>query len=200
MTEGIGVEGGREVVAAAPKDVDVGHRGSAVCEAEEGVVVEGRGGREEVGESKAVAMDGRWGQDLGRVLSKVINKYNFHNFLELVPEVRELVNDFYARCLMALALVRNEFYDVRNKLQTMMQTVEKEIKQKRKKNTWRGMGGGACGGRAARAGAISGRLLCEGRGASAGRGICGVGADAGRGGGGGARGGAVRWCRRGSWR
>jgi hypothetical protein len=29
--------------------------------------------------------------------SKVIDNYNFRNFLELVPEVRELVNDFYAR-------------------------------------------------------------------------------------------------------
>jgi hypothetical protein len=29
--------------------------------------------------------------------SKVIDNHNFRDFLELVPEVRELVNDFYAR-------------------------------------------------------------------------------------------------------
>jgi len=29
--------------------------------------------------------------------SKVIDNSNFRNFLELVPEVRELINDFYSR-------------------------------------------------------------------------------------------------------
>lgn len=29
--------------------------------------------------------------------SKVIDNVNFRNFLELVPEVRELINDFYSR-------------------------------------------------------------------------------------------------------
>lgn len=29
--------------------------------------------------------------------SKVIDNINFRNFLELVPEVRELIHDFYAR-------------------------------------------------------------------------------------------------------
>jgi hypothetical protein len=29
--------------------------------------------------------------------SKVVDNINFRNFLELVPEVRELVNDFYSR-------------------------------------------------------------------------------------------------------
>lgn len=28
---------------------------------------------------------------------KVIDNLNFQNFLELVPEVRELINDFYSR-------------------------------------------------------------------------------------------------------
>jgi hypothetical protein len=31
------------------------------------------------------------------IQSKVIDNINFHNYLELVPEVRELVNEFYAR-------------------------------------------------------------------------------------------------------
>ncbi|VAH05512.1 unnamed protein product [Triticum turgidum subsp. durum] len=34
--------------------------------------------------------------DRSELKSKVIDNYNFCNFLELVPEVRELVNDFYA--------------------------------------------------------------------------------------------------------
>ena len=61
VAEGVGAEGGREVVAAAPGDVDVGRRGSAVCEAEEGVVVEGRGGR---GGSRRVE-GGRHGRAMG---------------------------------------------------------------------------------------------------------------------------------------
>ncbi|KQJ97504.1 hypothetical protein BRADI_3g31500v3 [Brachypodium distachyon] len=35
--------------------------------------------------------------DRSELKSKVIDNYNFRNFLELVPEVRELVHDFYAR-------------------------------------------------------------------------------------------------------
>jgi COP9 signalosome complex subunit 1 len=31
------------------------------------------------------------------IQSKVIDNVNFRNFLELVPEVREFVNDFYSR-------------------------------------------------------------------------------------------------------
>ena len=41
VAEGVGVGGGREVVVAAPGDVDVGRRGPAIGEAEEVVVVEG---------------------------------------------------------------------------------------------------------------------------------------------------------------
>lgn len=33
------------------------------------------------------------------IQSKVIDNSNFRNFLELVPEIRELINDFYSRYL-----------------------------------------------------------------------------------------------------
>lgn len=42
------------------------------------------------------------------VQSKVIDNINFRNFLELVPEVRELIHDFYARCWSNVSLSSHE--------------------------------------------------------------------------------------------
>ncbi|KAL0397858.1 UNVERIFIED_CONTAM: COP9 signalosome complex subunit [Sesamum calycinum] len=39
--------------------------------------------------------------DRAELKSKVIDNINFRNFLELVPEIRELINDFYNRVLHA---------------------------------------------------------------------------------------------------
>lgn len=40
--------------------------------------------------------------------NKVIDNTNFRNFLELVPEVRELINDFYSRQVGALSFFSAE--------------------------------------------------------------------------------------------
>ncbi|VAH17106.1 unnamed protein product [Triticum turgidum subsp. durum] len=71
--------------------------------------------------------------DRSELKSKVIDNYNFRNFLELVPEVRELVNDFYASrygsCLGYLEKLKsNLLLDMH--LHAHIETLYKDIRHK----------------------------------------------------------------------
>jgi COP9 signalosome complex subunit 1 len=49
--------------------------------------------------------------DRAELKSKVIDNINFRNFLELMPEVRELIHDFYARFFMSPSFAFFSFLD-----------------------------------------------------------------------------------------
>ncbi|KAL6495462.1 COP9/signalosome complex subunit Csn1 [Orobanche gracilis] len=71
--------------------------------------------------------------DRAELKSKVIDNINFRNFLELVPEVRELVNDFhtshYASCLEYLGnLKANLLLDIH--LHDHVETLYEQIRNK----------------------------------------------------------------------
>uniref|UniRef100_A0A7I4EGU5 26S proteasome regulatory subunit Rpn7 N-terminal domain-containing protein n=1 Tax=Physcomitrium patens TaxID=3218 RepID=A0A7I4EGU5_PHYPA len=48
--------------------------------------------------------------DRAELKSKVIDNINFRNFLELIPEVRELIHDFYARIVLLTRFLYFPFY------------------------------------------------------------------------------------------
>ncbi|XBH96721.1 hypothetical protein VPH35_087052 [Triticum aestivum] len=70
--------------------------------------------------------------DRSELKSKVIDNINFRNFLELVPEVRELVNDFYASrygsCLEHLEKLKpNLLLDIHLHLNTMASAFKSSV-------------------------------------------------------------------------